>query len=224
VVRDGRLRLCDLRRDREVPLQMDATTVVSAGACLQVLTGGRVLELRLVDLPDRVLVTPRLLASVLPHATELRPGLLVERLPGGTHLSLLSSGRCERLAAPVLDGATVLEASHRRGVIALTLERRGQLERLVWRVHGGRVEQRHVVDVPSADLDLVVLPTGLAVLRCEGRVELFRSRPGDDDLRLVEDPAFVTGRLVDLGHQLGLLRGPCLYRATLSSGASATAS
>ena len=211
----GSLVLHDLDRDVDLPLSLRARSVQSTHTGFVVLSGARLVELTLHDGPHGPVPLPRLLATVAPEATQLFPGLFVERLLGRTHLGLLGPGRCDRRPFPALDGWSVLHAAHHRGVVALVAERGGQLDRYVLRVGTGGIEVRHTADVATADLELVVTPRGLAALQVDGRLELFRANPHDDGLRAVEDPALTEGRLVGLGHQLGLLQQDRLYRMSL---------
>lgn len=217
------LALTDLDSGTPVACDLRLDAVAALGTSLVARSGARLLQLDLPRLGGRVTALPRLLATVLPEASHLFDGLVVEDLLGRCHLRLLAPGRCETLAVPALDGAEVVAAVHRRGVVALVARRGTRLDRYVIRARGAQREVLHTPDVGSADLDLVVLPQGVVVLRVDGRLELLRTRPGDESRKLVDDPAFVEGRLVALGHQLGLLRGGVLYRASLDS-ASARAS
>jgi hypothetical protein len=208
----GLLRVVDVEAGRELPTVLAADAVLTLGHGFLVRSGPRLLQLELRG----GVVGARLLAAVLPHATTLFDGVAVQDLLGAAHLSLVSPGRCETRRVPELDGWTVLDARHASGVVALVARRRGRTDRLVLRFGPGGHEVRRVEDVDGADLDLVVLPSGVAVLRVDGTLEVFRARPGDDEARLVEDRALVGSHLVALGAQLGVIGGARLFRLSLA--------
>lgn len=202
----------------DLGVTLRAEALGSVAGRLVALGGGR-----LVQLDVRAgHALPRILAAVLPHATRLFHGLAVQDLLGAAHLLLLSPGRCDARRVAELDGWTVIDAHHAGGVAAVVARKDGRTDRLVFRFRPGGYELRRAQDVDGADLDLVVLPGGIAVLRVDGRLEVFRVRPGDDGLRLVEAPGLVGARLVALGGQLGLVLGSEVHRATLADGGTPT--
>ena len=193
-----------------VPVQLHAEAIRPLGQGFVAKSGGRLVQLDLRAGHS----LPRLLATVLPHATTLHDGVAVQSLLGATHLLLLAPGRCDTRRVPELDGWNVLHAQHRRGVVAVVARRKGRTDRFVFRVGPRHLELRRTEDVPTADLDLVVLPTGVAALRIGTRIELFRPTPGHAALRTIEDPLLGTGRLVCLGDALGLVQPTGVLRLT----------
>ncbi|MCB9684435.1 MAG: hypothetical protein H6738_05490 [Alphaproteobacteria bacterium] len=210
--REGRvLRLREVD-GRNLPVTLHADAIAPLGSALIAVSGPRLVQLDL----RAGLALPRVLATVLPHATQLFDGLAAQDLLGSMHLLLLSPGRCDVRRVAELDGWTILDARHAGGVAAVLARRDGRTDRFVFRFGPRGYELRRTEDVDGADLDLVVLPTGVAVLRIDGRLEIFRVRPGDDDLRLVEDAGLSGARVVSLGAQLGLVVGRDLARAALA--------
>jgi hypothetical protein len=208
----GALRVREVATGRDLPVTLACDAVTAWGAGFLVRSGPRLLE---VQVRAGVLV-PRLLAAVAPHAIQLFDGLAVEDLLGAAHLRLLSPGRCETRRVPELDGWAVLDAHHAGGVAALVARRAGRTDRLVLRFGPRGHELRRDEDVDGADLSLAALPGGLAALRADGALELFRARPGDAEIRRIEDPALVGARLFPLDGGLGAVIGPSVYRLSLA--------
>ncbi len=207
---DRMLRLTTLPDGQALPVQLVADAVARLDGGFVVRSGGRLVQL---DLRHGVPV-PRLLAAVLPHATQLHDGLAVQDLAGACHLMLLTAGRCDVRRVPELDGWTVQHAQHARGVVALVARRAGRTDRFLFRASPGGMELRRTHDVDSADLDLVPLPShpSAVALRVGGRLELFRSEAGQADTKTVEDATLASGRLVALDGVLGITAGDALYR------------
>jgi len=211
----GRLHLHDVARAQAVGCQLAADALTVSDGALVVRSGPRLVELRLQRLGERVHALPHLLATVLREATELFDGLAFENLLGRTHLRLLSRGRCDTVAVPFLDGTTVLDAHHHAGVVVLLARRDGRTDRWVLRRTGAGLDTRHTEDVEVADVELVRLPTGVCLLRTGARLEIFRDRPGDPDVRTLEDPVLGHGRLVGLDGTVGFVAGREVHRLRL---------
>jgi len=205
-----RLSMTDLTDGRPLPTSLLADEVARLGNGFVVRSGGRLVQLEV----RHGIPVPRLLASLLPHASRLHDGMAVHDVAGACHLLLLSPGRCDTRRVPELDGWVVQHAQHTRGVVALVARRGGRTDRFILRTAPGRVELRRTENVVHADVDLVALPShrdGVA-LKVGGRLELFRRHPGHPDLRSVEDPSLASGRLVALEGALGLLSDQRLFR------------
>ena len=153
--------------------------------------GDRLVELLLRDVGHHVVVTSRLCARVLPHATRLFDGIAVQSLLGSIYLSFFpSAGRHLQLRVPELDGHEIV-AAYADGMIASVVHRDGhELRRAIVRVdirgnYDFATETAHDAD----PLALVALPSGVAVrVRQDDRLELFGTRPGSTSRRHIDDP------------------------------------
>jgi hypothetical protein len=204
----GRLRLFALDEMVALPVVVAADEVFTASGALLVRAGAQLVEVRLHELADRLTPVVHPVASVLPRATRAWVGFAEQRLLGAAWLHLpVGPGRCLALRVPELDARPVVAAAHARGVVHLLTHRAGRYDRVVVRAREGRVDVRVEADVPAFDPEVVVLPSGVAVLtRPEGGLELTTAAPGERALRALPD-ARPAGRIAALGAGLVEIEG-----------------
>lgn len=190
-VEGGRLRLHDLAAGSSIPCQAAARAVTAARGTLFAACGDELVRLELVDVGEQVVAGMRRAVMVTPQSSRLWRGCVVQQLLGATTVSLLAeSGAAEQRRVPELDGLTLVDAVHERGVLVAVATRGGVHERLVIRFSpgGGHHVTRHA-DLPAHAAQLVALDTGVCVsLDADDRLELF-TRDAAAGTRLLDDPA-----------------------------------
>ncbi len=202
-VQDGMLHLFDLDAGVEIPCQAAARAVTSARGCLFAACGEQIVRVELVDLDDaRIIAGMRRAVMVSPQSSRLWRGCVIQQLLGATTVSLLSeTGAAEQRRVPELDGLSIVDAAHERGVLVAVVTRGGVHERLILRfsARGGHHVHRQA-DLPAHAAQVVVLDTGVCVsLDADDRLELLPRDPAAGDRRLVEDPAVAGDWLLHAG-------------------------
>ncbi len=216
---DGRLRLRDSHARVELQAPTTAEQLCVVGSRLLAKAGDRIVELLLTEVGSGLIASSRVVAKVLPHASQLYPSLVVQSLLGACYLSLLDDrGGCHQLRVAELDAVKILDAKHDRGVVVLIVaDHNGDCHRLVLRHRpeaGGSYDLRWVRDVGHTAVDFVTLDRGVCICRSEdGGLEIFSAKPGSTGLRqLPSEPALAGGRLERHAGQVLLVRDKELLR------------
>ena len=211
--------LHDLTSGALIPLGIQVDDVMSTGGRLIVRCRDALYELVLSELgrAGALLAATRKVASVLPRATRLFDGVAVQDLLGAKYVSVFPrTGSCHQLRIPELEGVELVDARYDRGVLMARVARGSRYDRLVVRFDdtGTGYDVRCDEDVGLADLDFVVLDSGVCVHRLEeGRLELFPARPGRTERRTLMDPLLDGDvSLLRIGGGLGLRRGRTVYQ------------
>jgi hypothetical protein len=192
-VEDGMLRLHDLEAGSPIPCQAVARAVTSVRGMLFAACAEEVVRVELVEVGERMLAGLRRAVMVAPRSSRLWRGCVIQQLLGATTVSLLSeTGAAEQRRVPELDGHTVIDAVHERGVLVAVVAKGGAHERLVirfWPRAGHHVLRR--ADLPAHAAQVVVLDTGVCVsLDADDRLELLPRDPAAAaGPRSLEDPA-----------------------------------
>jgi hypothetical protein len=217
----GALRLFDLRAAASVPFGLAVAEVAGTEGGIAARAGAQVLGVVLHDVGASVVASTSAVANVLPHATRLYDGVAFQDLLGAAFATLLPGGGA---AFPChlreLDGATVVDARHERGVLGVVSVRGGVYSRHVFRFHEdfSRYETWRRDDVALAAVNFAVVASGLCVLLNEDEdLELFASRYGTADRRTVRSD--LLGDDLRLYASQGVLftRGDRLFRVTLAA-------
>jgi len=202
---------------KRLEVALEADQLALAGHRVFLRNGGEVLELELRDVGSHVIAAARSVARVMPKASRLFEGVVLSNMLGACYASLLGDGAARQVRIPELDGATVLDAKHERGVLMVVATKlRGSephfTHRLVLRFdrEGSRYDVRIVRDITWSPLSFAVLDTGVCVcLDEEGALELFHARRDGGTLKRLDEPGLPGDtRLVSRGGHLLATRGP----------------
>ncbi len=147
--------------------------------CLYAHSVHRVFELRIVGAIP--MVSSEVVTNVLRHATQLFPGVVLQKLLGTAYVSLLSEpGKSYQIALPELSDILVVDAQLRSRVLVLSGYRDSLLCRFVFRFstdftsYDLRVDE----DIDIATVNFAVLDSGVCVLAVGDEVlELFSECP-----------------------------------------------
>ena len=188
-LQNGAVRLWDVNRHRSIPLMLTAAQIAGHGGRILVRSGDQVLELVLHSTQDRIVATSRSLGTVLPHASRLLDGLVVQNLLGAAWLTISPQpGRSHPVRIPQLDGHQILSGHLSGSVVMLLTERDGDYNRILIRFNNSfsKYDLEIEPDVIPQDPVFICLPSGVLVTLIEdGRLRLTRGSSSRD----VVDPA-----------------------------------
>jgi hypothetical protein len=208
-----------------VPFGLNAQRVVSSGGSIYMKNRDRVLELSLADVGNGVIASSRRVASVLPQASLLFPGGVVQNMLGSTFVSLFSKGLSHQLRIKELDEYRVLGGKYdegsKGGVLMVTAIKKGKTDRLAFRFDDtfASYDVRKAEDITSGDLNFVVTDAGICIL-LDGdhdHIELSSTRKGSTQVKTVSD-GLIGGdmRLFKRGAQVLVARGNKVYTMRMS--------
>ncbi len=157
-----------------------------------VLNGSDLMEIQIITMGDKLIVAPGMVRKVLPHATEVFDGLVVQNILGKTHLLIpVASGIMPIMAINELDPYTIVEAKYEQGVAVMNLaDKKGNYTQARVRFSHNYlnydIEFRSDVD---QTINFTVLDKGIVVyLSSDNLIEITSSEPFSDAVKLVEDP------------------------------------
>ncbi len=219
---NGMVRLRDLTTQTELPFTLMGEQIVVAEGRIYVKQGGSLLEITWTETPTQAWASAKRVGAVLEQATQLFEGVALQNLLGAWYASVLpETGHCHQVRLPELDGFQVINARFQSGVLMVVAARNGQFQKLVFRFSADftRHDVRVTPDLATYGINFVVLASGVCLhLSDAGELELFSSRFGAAEIKVITDPA-LSGDclLLQNGSQALLARGGTLYRITLKA-------
>lgn len=220
----------DFDRKQRSDLALQVDEMAPSGERFLVRCQSSVFELEFLELPGQVVVSAsRKVADVLPLASRLFEGCVIQSLLGSTFVSLFPKARHGyQVRIPELDGVKVLDAKFMAwgplgghgGVLMVVGAKNGVYDRYVFRF-GERFDSydlRTVKNVDPALLNFVVVPTSgaTAALVEDDQLEVFSAREGHAALRTIENQLLGGDlRLCLSGDGIGFTRGGELWRMRL---------
>ena len=219
--------LYDVMHRCPVNFDLKALQVSSQDGNLYMRTHDAVYRIVLSEAGNKVIASTTQVAQTLEHAARLYPGVVVQKLLGATHVSILKGDKSYQIRMKELDDYRVLDAKYDcaeqgGGVLMVVGEKKGQYDRLVLRFDPKdySYDVRLVEDIQHGGINFVVLPSGVCVcLNEDANLELCSSRKDSASVKEVDDPA-LTGdmRLYKSGSKLVIAQGDKLWWAKLKGG------
>lgn len=216
----GALVLEDIQTRSPVPFGMKAQRVTCFDGRVYIKNHDKVVEVTLNDV-GKVVASTRVVASVLPNASMLFPGGVVQDMLGSTFVSLFpKSGQTYQIRIPELDGYRVLEAKYDAGaqggvLMVIGVTAKGQYDRLVFRFDSRFhvYDVRLVEDVGQAGLNFAVTDAGVCVvLNEDDKIELSSTRIGSSTVKNVTDNVLGGDmRLFKRGAEILVAKGQRIY-------------
>lgn len=214
-IADGRLALRDLDAAAPIAIDLVADQLVAPQGRLVVKSQDAVLAVRLIRMGTRILATTTPLASVLPQATRLLEGLIVQDMLGAAWITVLSESGTHPMRAPVIDGLEVLAGrlAHRTAVLLVSCAGRFDTIELQFSADFSTVSIERTADVLPQEPQLVSLSGMVVQLQEDGGLRLQRGNA----TRVIEDSSVGADCRLFAGSGLLLVRGGTLYGARMRS-------
>jgi len=215
----GRLVVFDATDDRCLTTDLEAEALGSSDGRLYVKRGAVLSELHFLELPAGIRAAARPVANVMEHATRLFEGAAVQSVLGACYVSLLPrSGVCCTVPVRELDGYRIVDARFDPNVLMAVGLKDGAYDRFVMRFDGQfrRYDVRKVEGIAWSGLNFVALDSGVCLHLNEGdELELFSTKPGCTELKVLADPAVEGVRLFKDGAQALFAKDGVVFRAAL---------
>ncbi len=182
--------------------------------------GGNLAEIILLAVGKHIVAQPRIVGQVLPHATQLFPGVALQSLLGAVYASLLpASGVCYQLRLKELDGYQIIDAKLSGTVLGVWRARAGVYDRLIYRFADdfSGYDVKITPDVTLTGANFVTLASGVCLLLNEqDELEIFPRHAHAPGCKVLPDnDTLRDAKLYGDGRQALLARGRTLYLCTM---------
>jgi hypothetical protein len=213
-----RVRFVDVCREVRIDGEMTADEILTIGGRAYVKRNCELMELEFVELASRILVTPTTIGQVLKNATQLFDGVVFQSLMGAWYASFLPQPHtCYQARIKELDGYRIVDARCESCVLLVVAAISGRYDRFIFRFHRefNGYDVRIQRDVDDAGIAFTVLDSGICLSLAGEELELFRSRPGCDGLRLVPAADLAGVRLFHYGTQALFAKNNKVFKFSL---------
>lgn len=166
----------------------------------------KVVEVVTTDAGSRVIASTNEVVNVVPHATHLYSGVVIQKLLGTTYVSLLSkSSFAQQIKIKELDDYRIIDAKYDNNVLMAIGERKGKYSRLIFRFdERGNYDVRIVANITNYSINFVTLDTNVCVcINEEEKIEIFSTKKDSQAMKTIEDD--VISSVMRLVKQAGTL-------------------
>jgi len=217
---NGNIGLIDLQTSRNIPFDMNYSQISSCDDRAYFKLIDHIYEVVFTGSGNSIVASSRDTASILEHAADLYPGVVIQKLLGASYVSLLSSTGTNQIRIKELDKYKIVDAKFDRGVLMVVGVLHGKYDRLIFRFDSDNsYDLRLVADIVNTGLNFVSLDSGICVsLNEDDELELLSTRKGSSSIKAIKDN-FVNGKTVigDCHDGVFVANGSKVYRVKMKN-------
>ena len=219
-LKNGKVAFFDVMQNKPLPGTLDGEAITTHGERLYVKNGMGLYEVEFLELPSGPRPALKMIANVLPNATQVFDGLVTQNLLGAAYISLFPHpGVCHSVRIKELDGFRIVDGKFDNNVLMLAGEQHGVYSKFILRLDAAYTvyDMRIVSDIVYEGLNFVTLDNGICLhLNENEELEIFSNRLHATGLNVLTDAALQGARLFKHGTQALFSRDDALYSMTLN--------
>lgn len=189
--------ICKLNNDMMYIEELSGTSIGNISAdgmmyrngCIYTSYKGKLIENSFISFGNKIVHSTRVAANVLDLSTKFFNGVIFQDLLGKIHITLpFEKGKCSVIHTRELDGYRILDARSERNVCGVMAEKNGLYYCFVFTFNQDYSSYtiRVTKDIPYSEINLTVLPNGIAVIVNNGDAEIFK----DSNVKVIDNPPF----------------------------------
>ncbi len=196
---------------------INSQNMMSRNGCLYTTYNGQLIENSFVKMSDKLLHVTRVSASVMDLSTQVFDGVVIQNILGKIYATIpYKKGLCSNVALPDLNGYRIIGAKCDKNVCVIMTEKNGKYSRFIL-----TFDERYITfttrvtnDVSYSDVNLTVLPNGVAVLANDSDVEIFK----DKNVKTIDNPPFdSTKKIFNISGVIHYIDGKEIYVAKINN-------
>jgi len=183
-------RKISFETEKGVPIgSINANGMMYRNGCIYSVANEKLIENSFAQFGEKVIHATKQVGNVLDLSTQMFDGVIFQDLLGRIHITIpYEKGKCKILHIPELDGYRILDARSEKNICGVMVEKKGSYHRFMFTFSPdySTYKVRISNDVPYEDINLTVLPNGVAVLATNTEVEVFK----DESVKVIDHPPF----------------------------------
>lgn len=154
---------------------------------------GKVTEIIITHINNRIFITPDKSWNILPHAHKVLNGFIYQNILGKSHLDFfykVNSKTCHSIThVPELDGYRIIDGKHENRVCVIIGFKDGEYNEFILKFDEkySRYSCLKTKDIDNQDINMTVLDKGLALIMEDERLRIFSNNPDHDKINAIND-------------------------------------
>ena len=186
-IENGVVKLTCVDTNTELACNIQADGVMAHDNRFYIKHHDKVYELVIFETPQKTLISTKLLCSVLPYATTLFHGCVVQNVVGKTYISLLDrSGENRQIQIKELDGLNILAAKYEKNILVVSAIVNNEQKHFIFKFAENNSYKLRIVS-SNEMLNFVVLDNGICLMQMNDKLEVFSNQVSSTSIHVVED-------------------------------------
>ena len=190
-IKDDMLCFYDVTTGKNLVSNMAGESVMSYNGRLYVKNDLDIMEIDFVELPNDILPAAVIVGNVMPKATTLYDGVIIQDLFGSYYVSIFPMSKtCYQFNLKELNGYKIVDAKYDNNALMVVGTIKGDYDKFIFRFspkydsYTARIENK----ISYTGINFVVLDNGVCVyLNDEEKLEIFLNKYDSTDIKVIED-------------------------------------
>lgn len=215
---DNKLQMQNLDSQTSVRVELSGKSLMACEGRLYVQSQSDIYEILYIEQGASLIASTRSVASVMPNATTMFQGVVMQDMFGSTMVSVFpEAGHHRQIPVPELNGYRVTEAKYEGNVLMVVgiNKAEGHYNRFVFRFasNWSGYDCRIIENITPAGLNFTVTDAGICIcVTEEDDVEIFSNRKDSSSVKSIDDPEIKSDmRLCHSGAQVRIAYGEKLH-------------
>lgn len=212
------LKLLNLQDGQPIKTNLVGKDMMSIGGRVYIQGSNNIFEMAFIE-SGTMIATPKPVAGILPNATKMFQGVVIQDMFGSLVASLFpETGHHRQVKLEELSNHRITEAKYEGNVLMIVAVDResGQYDRFVYRFSSDwqSHDLRKIENISPTGINFTVLENGIVIcLNEDEKIEIFSSKKDKPDVKLVDDTAIESDmRLFHVGNEARFARGKKMYK------------
>jgi serine/threonine protein kinase len=182
---NGLVKFKDIDTDRDINCNIQADSIIAYDNRFYVKVYDKVLELLLFETPQNLIISSKVLCTVMPYSTKLYHGCIIQNVVGKAYVSLLDkSGENRQIQIKELDGLPILSAKYEKNILVVAVVDKNQQKQLIFQfAENNKYSIREIIT--DNMINFIVLDNGICLLQNDEKLEIFSNT--STSIKIVED-------------------------------------
>ena len=214
----NQIKLYNSTLREEITVHNVADAMFDSGGRIYFLTGCNVMEMQFMELTNQTIAAPKIVAQVLPQATQAYNGVVIQNILGSIFATIFpATNTSYQIHLSELEKCKIIDAKYENHVLMVVGFIGGKYDCFIFRFNNSfdKYDCRIVADVQTTGLNFTVLDKNICVtLNEDDTLEIFHNQPGTNQITHIKDKELGDIQLFHDGITTLAAKGNKLYSIT----------
>jgi serine/threonine protein kinase len=216
-IEDNKINLFSAITNKKIDCDIAAEKMMSYNNRIFIKNDDKLSELNFIEIPNNLQVTAHLVSSILPNATKLFDGIVIQNMLGTYVIEVFPKQNiCHQIFLPEIKGYQIVDAKYDNQVLIIIGSKKGKYDKFIFKFKEdfSTYKLRIVNDISYQGINFVVLDNGITVNLTENEeIEIFSNKESSTTVKVISNDTISNDmQLFKNGTQVIFTQGKELYR------------
>ncbi len=216
-----KLRLFNTVTNKPINCDIHGEQLLSYNHRFYVKSLNHIFELQFLELSNKIEVVPEIVGQTMEKSSRFFDGVVLQEMLDTYYVSVFPKAKtCYQIKIDELVAYKIIDAKLENEVLIVITHQDGRYDQFIFRFHENysKYDIRVIEDVHSTAVNFVVLENGVcARYTDQDELELFMNKMGQNEVKIIDDPAVAGIKLAKNGNQVIGIKNNAVYNIAMKA-------